>query len=1286
MKKDVYELTNPQKSIWLTEEFYKGTAINNICGNLIIREKVDFENFKKAINLFVKTNESFRLKFFIEDSTPKQYVSDFAEFDLEIIDLNSEDDILKLQKETASEVFEIIDSLLFKFQIIRLPDGSGGFIVNAHHLISDAATFAIIATEIVKIYSSLISKTEFEYNTNLYTDYIKSEQEYLQSEKFKKDETYWNELYKEVPEVATIPSLLNKNDKNSNDSLREDFIIPKELFDKINTVCKENRISSYNLFMAIYAIYLGRVSNLNEFVIGTPILNRTNFVEKNTSGMFISTASFKINLNHELSFADFAKKIATDSLSMLRHQKYPYQFLLENLRKQSGHIPNLYDFMFSYQITKATDKNLEVPYTTHWTGNDKIANSLEVHAHDNDSNGTVTIGYDYKTEKYTKEDITNLHNRVLCMLEQIISNPNILLKDIEIVTPEEKHKILYEFNDTKVDYPKDKTIVQLFEEQVEKTPDNIAVVFEDQKLTYKELNEKANQLAIILIHNGVMPNDRICLFFNNSIELVVAILAILKCGACYIPIDVSYPEERILYIFNNSCSKKILANNKNSSKLQNISKFLLTIDLDELNNLNEVTIDKSNIKDSAYIIYTSGSTGNPKGVEISNRNLVHYIYWAKKYYVGDEVTNFPLYSSISFDLTVTSVFTPLISGYTIYIYENENPQLLLQQIILDGKVQIIKLTPAHLILLYDCIKGKTSVSKLIVGGDILNREICSKISEAFNGKIKIYNEYGPTETTVGCMIYQYNKNDNYSSVPIGVPIDNINIYILDKNLNLLPYGCPGEIYISGDGVCKGYFNNETLSEEKLIDNPFCKNSKIYKTGDIAKMYSNGIIEYIGRSDFQVKINGYRIELGEIQSKLLSYPNIKDCYVTVLEIDKLKAICAYYVSNESIDVSSLKHFLSSYLPAYMIPKHYINLDKIPLTFNGKPNKSKLPIPTVNKKKIFVEPKTKLQKILHDIMCQLLNISNLSITTDFFDFLIDSLTIIKAQALLYSRGYNVNTQAFYEHSNIKDLEKHILLKSESTTKSLDTDILDIKEIQHKLHIKIPSHKNILLFGATGFLGIHILYNLLIDTDYNIYCIIREKDNMNSKQRITESLNFYFKDLKIKDYADRLNIISGDLLKSNFGVSDYKYTNLGKNIDCVIDTAAIVKHYGDYKLFHDLNVLGTKRVINFCTKYNIPLHYVSTLSVSGYGLVNCPKSTFTENDFFIGQSYMDNVYVRSKFEAEKLILDSCKDENLIANIYRVGNITNRFSDGYFQKNYFDNAFINRLTAFINLRIYTK
>ena len=1042
MKKDVYELTNPQKSIWLTEEFYKGTAINNIGGNLLIREKLDFEKFKTAINLFIKTNESFRLKFFIDGSTPKQYVSDYEPFDIEIIDLNSEEDLLPIEKKYVYEPLPLLNTLLFKFKLVRFTDGSGGFLICAHHLISDAATYSVLAPEIVKIYSSLISNTEFEYNTNLYTNYIKSEQEYLQSEKFKKDEAYWNALYKEVPEVASIPSLVKSNNETLNTSLRETFIISKEIFEKANEVCKENRISSFNLFMAIYAIYLGRVSNLDEFVVGTPILNRTNFVEKNTSGMFISTAPFKITLNHELSFADFAKNIATDSLSMLRHQKYPYQFLLENLRKNGSPVPNLYDFMFSYQITKAVDKSIDIPYTTHWLGTNTIANSIEVHAHDNDSNGTVTIAYDYKTEKYTKEDITNLHNRILCILKQIIDNPKVLLKDIEIVLPEEKHKILYEFNNTKVDYPKDKTIVELFEEQVEKTPDNIAVVFEDQKLTYRELNEKANQLAWYLREQGVEQGDIVGIHLEKNNDYIVSIFAVLKIGCVFIPISTSYPKDRINYMIENSKAKLVISER---NLIKELSSFYSFIDIKNLN----LNISKTNLnlelsaKEPIYILYTSGSTGKPKGVIINNYSLVNHIYGVNKKF-DNSISNTDValsIANISFDANIQEIFIPLILGASLHLLKNDAIYDInfLANYIVNNKITFSFLPPSILEDIYELIKdkGNISLNKLLVGVESISNLTLNKYLN-INPNMKIHNGYGPTEATICCISYMYNKNDNNSYVPIGTPLSNTNIYILNSSSkSIQPFGTPGEIYISGDCLSSGYMNNSTQTQNSFVYIPQTT-ELCYKTGDYAYHLPDGNIMFVGRKDSQIKLRGHRIELNEINSIIQNYIGVKQSATIIY--DK-KQIISYITSTSNVNINELKSHLESRLPKYMMPAHIIELSDMPHTTNGKIDFKKLETFNIwnNKSENILLPKNKIEKKILDILKHLFSSDNISTDYNIFDMGADSLFAIKLSSHIKNElSVDINVVEIFNNPTIIELATLINSKKKNMSKISKTDL--------------------------------------------------------------------------------------------------------------------------------------------------------------------------------------------------------------------------------------------------------
>ena len=1285
---NLYELTNPQKSIWLTEQFYKGTAVNNICGTVLIDEEIDFNKLIDAINIFIRDNDSFRIHIVLDKAgNAKQYFGDYSPSDFTVVTLQGQNELLDLEHKMANIPFNIFDNNLYNFQLFKFKDNKGGFVLNTHHLIADACTAGIIASKIVNIYSSLIKNEQITEIPTSYINYINSENDYLKSNKFIKDKEYWEENFKSSFDLASLStSSLDTSSHCNCDANRKVFVLKKRQVKAIENYCKKNNFSLFNFFMAIYALYIGKVRNLKHFVLGTPILNRTTFVEKHTPGMFISTVPFYFNLEGNPTFKDFVTSITVQTIGMFRHQKYPYQEILSYLRKQDSSIPNLYNIMISYQNTKTEKDASDIKYDVRWTHSDFTSDELDIHLFDMNNYGTLNIAYDYQTAKYSLDDITNIHNRILYIIRQVLeSSSSLALNKISLVTPEEKYTILHKYNHDR--YKKiDKTVIDLFLEQVKKAPDKTTIVDNEKFLTYSQLDAITDSFCAYFAENGLKPKDKICLFLNNSIELVVSIISILKYGACYIPIDVTYPTDRIEYIVQNCGCKKIITNQDNVHKLNFLSNISMIIDYDKLINLptSSTCYNHSKLHNLAYIIYTSGSTGNPKGVKIAHESLSNYISWANTVYVQNEECNFPLYSSIAFDLTVTSIFTPLISGNTIYIYNNSNPELCLKQMIDDKKVQIIKLTPAHLTLLLDCITENTIITKLIVGGDILSKEICKKISKKVKN-IHIYNEYGPTEATVGCMIHEYNsKDDIFASVPIGIPAKNVNLYVLNDDLNLIPFEQRGELYISGKCLSKGYVKLKTINNERFLPSPFKKNSKLYKTGDIVTLHSNQIMEYIGRSDFQVKINGFRIEMGEIQSRILKYPNIKDCYVTTIQKDSSKVLCAYYVCDKEkpVILKYLKEYLVKFLPTYMVPKYFVSLDGLPLTSNGKIQKDKLPMPTNSEHDVFVAPEGDLEVLLSKIFCKLLGLKKMSATGNFFDYYVDSLIIIKAQTLLYNSGININTQAFYEYPSIISLAKFIESKKELVYSQSDgEELATISEIKHKNKRTRVSYKNILLFGATGFLGIHILHSILQNSSAHIYCIIREKDNLNSISRFYNKFEFYFGKEELEKYKDRITTVTGNILKDKFGLSTENYDELGSLVDCVINSAAIVKHYGNYSDFYNTNVFATKQMVDFCIRYHVHFHYISTMSVSGYGLVECPDCTFTENDFYVGQKYKDNVYVNSKFEAENVVLSACKNNKLKASIYRIGNITNRFSDGVFQQNAGDNAFLNRIISIINL-----
>ena len=535
-------LTNSQKSIWVTEQYYKGSSINNICGTAIINEKVDFEKLEKSIEIICQKHDNFCLELKIENGEVKQVLSNQKEMKIDTIDVASQKELEKEREKIVKKPFKLENSKLFKFYIFKFADGKGAFMLNIHHLIADAWTLAFICNEIIKTYSALKQNKEVETKAIYsYIDYIKSEQEYLESEKYHKDKKYWEEQFTEIPEVATIPGSKENADEANPEGERKQFQLDTKDVEKIKEYCKQNKISLYNFFMAIYAIYIGEISNLDEFVIGTPILNRTNFKEKNAAGMFINMAPLKINMSQDIDFKTFIRNIATDSMDMLKHQKYSYQCLLENLREKDKSVPNLYNILLSYQITNAQMNGGDVKYKTEWTFNGCCASDIEIQIYDLNDTGNLNIAYDYKKSKYIKKDIENLHFRIMNILSQIIENENIQLKNIEIVNHEEKNQILNEFNDTKSEYPRDKSIIELFEEQVEENPDRNAIIFENESLNYRELNEKANSLARYLQKQNINKEEIIGIFLDKSLEMIIAMIAILKNGAAYMPIDISYP-------------------------------------------------------------------------------------------------------------------------------------------------------------------------------------------------------------------------------------------------------------------------------------------------------------------------------------------------------------------------------------------------------------------------------------------------------------------------------------------------------------------------------------------------------------------------------------------------------------------------------------------------------------------------------------------------------------------------------------------------------------------------
>ena len=839
-----------------------------------------------------------------------------------------------------------------------------------------------------------------------------------------------------------------------------------------------------------------------------------------------------------------------------------------------------------------------------------------------------------------------------------------------------------------LDYPKKLRIIDLFEKQVYETPDKTALVFGDESYTYKELEVKVNRLANHLRTLG--KNRVIGVMLNRSSELIISILAILKSGAGYLPIDPTYPEDRIQYIIENSEIKLILTEKcfENSIPV----KTVLVDDNASYAKYEQFDTDQTS-SDLAYLIYTSGSTGKPKGVMIKQSSVINFIYGTCDRMPLKDKTIVSI-TTMCFDIYVFESLLPLCTGMKVVMANNEeqNNPILLNKLCLKNNVQVIQTTPSKFkLLMTDNLEYLKHLEVVSLIGEPFPLDLLNNIRKV--SKTRIFNMYGPTETTVGSTLKELTDS---KEITIGTPLANTHVLVLDNDMNFVPYHVPGMLYIGGDGVSLGYMNKPELTSQRFLN---YNGEIIYNSGDLVKLLPNGELECLGRSDFQVKIRGLRIELGEIESSICAYNGVKDAVVTVKSVNNRDILCGYFVADSRVSYSHLKKSLSKKLPNYMIPSYLLQIESFSYTPNGKIDRKALPDPVFKAKEI-VPPKNKLERELLTIWKSILSIEEISVDDNFFDIGGDSLYALKIQIELMKHGYTVNYGDIFKNNTIRVLANFIQNQNSDNTipvyKKQDfkdiNKVLKNNSIYKNIKLRQKSLKNILLVGATGFLGIHVLAELLKVDDIKIYCLIRKDPSTSPENKLKRKFQYYFDSDLSNLFGTRLFVISGDITYDNFGTSSEIYDFLGSEVSSVVNCAAIVKHYGDYKEFEAINVTGVKNLVKFCEEYHKEFYQTSTISVSGNTMTSLPSSFapnkkiyFGETNLFINQP-LNNVYVRSKFEAEKFILEEMDKHKLKGLILRIGNITNRYSDGKFQDNSEDNAFLNRLKAFLFLRELPK
>jgi amino acid adenylation domain-containing protein len=827
-----------------------------------------------------------------------------------------------------------------------------------------------------------------------YSDFATWQRNWLQGEVLETQINYWKKQLKDAPQRLELPADHPRPPIQSYKGSHYSQTLTPELTQQLNSLSQQQGVSLYMLLLAVFNLLLSRYSRQNDICIGSPIANRPHRQTEGLIGFFANTLVLRNQIKSEQSFQEFLQQTRQTCLEAYHYQDIPFEFLVEQLKPVRSLSYNpIFQVMFTVENNDSEALNLP-GLKIEWLDSSYPFAKFDLSLLALESDGQLNCTWEYATDLFETITIQRMAEHWEVLLQQIVTNPQQTISTLSWLTKADQ-KQLELWNQTNRNYPQDKTLVDLFEEQVKSYPNNIALVFEEQSLSYQELNQKANQLAHFLHQNyQIKPDTLIGICVERSLDMAIALLAVLKAGAAYVPVDPSYPEERIKYILENSKISLLLTqsfiNDKLSGFFSELSAQLINLDRLDFESLPCHNLSlQTKPNDLVYVIYTSGSTGKPKGVMVEHKGLCNLVLTEIETFGVHPSSRVLQFASFSFDAFIWEVFMAWGGGATLYLGNKDNlmPGLPLVERLRDDAITHITLPPSALAVLP--WENLPSLQTIIVAGEACSPELVKKWSQGRN----FFNGYGPTEGSVCATIAKYTSFNE--KITIGRPIPNVQVYILDPHLQPVPIGVPGELHIGGAGLARGYLDRPDLTAEKFIEvNLLGKTERIYKTGDLAKWRNDGNIEFLGRIDHQIKLRGFRIELGEIEAVLLKHPVVKEVIVNLHKTENNQQLVAY-VTGEPIDDLSqqLKQHLKTYLPDYMIPSQIIRLDEFPLTPNGKIDRQALPHPNHESHSLYEAPRNNIEQQLTEIWSLILEYEKISIHDNFFDLGGHSILAIK-----------------------------------------------------------------------------------------------------------------------------------------------------------------------------------------------------------------------------------------------------------------------------------------------------
>ena len=1244
-----YPLTNTQEGIFIECTANMGSTIYNIPYLLKLDKKVDLEKLAVAIDSTVEAHPYLKTRLFMSDEGEVlQKRDDALSYKTQIVN--------GMNKETLVRPYMLFNEQLFRFEIYRTCDGNYLFL-DIHHIIADGTSLSIIINDINRAYSGETLETEKYTSYDLALD----NRDALAGDVYKNAESYYKSVFEK-----TGGSIRFYPDKNGAVPTAELYHRETSEFSvqDVKEFCKRHGITENVFFISAFGITLGKYNFKKDAVFTTIYHGRNDSRLSETIGMLVKT--LPVYCDFSGSTKDCLTEVQQQLINSMNNDIYPFSQISHEFNIKADAMVIYQGDNFAFDMIGGEYAQEEPVQLNMAKAPVSISISIE--------RNKFVFEVEYRGDMYNEETIKYLADNLEITAGGILRGYD----------PSEIH-LMFEEETKMEDDPSHagKTFVDLFKEAVQKYPDRPAVRDGMGEITYKELDRLSDYVAQKLTENGFGREKAAGILCGRTKEFAIGYVGVMKAGGAYVPLDPEYPQSRIEYMLKDSEAENLLVINRYRSLVGFYDKNIIS--LDDVAAQAEgfelsVELTPPNPENLAYMIYTSGSTGKPKGVMLEQRNLmnlIEYICQTRKLTPDDIVAEF---ASFCFDASVIDLFAPLTAGAVLYIL----PESIRKDAVAVGKfIKDKNITTATFPtqmgeLVAELLEDAPSLKFVTLGGE--------KFKYYRERTYQMINGYGPTENTVSSTEFWVDRQ--YDNIPIGKSQRNVRSYIVDENLNRLPIGASGELCHSGRQIARGYHNLPEKTASVFVENPFSvceEDRRLYRTGDMVRMKGDGNIEYIGRIDSQVKIRGYRVELGEIEGAVLKHDLVKSSAVTVIEKGGNKYITAYY-TGESIPDDQLKTFLEPLIPDYMMPSFFVHIDALPVTPGGKIDKKALPLPeiTTSAGTDYVEPVTAAQRALCEIFEKALGIEKVGIEDNFFELGGSSLTASKVAVMCLSKNISIVYADIFKYPTIRELaaivdNSEAFEKTQSDNEFAGYNYNRIQSVisgnveENAVQVTKEQLGDIMLTGATGFLGIHILKAYLDNYNGKVYCLVRKGKYESMEKRMMHMLMYYFDNPCEELFKDRIICVDGDITSKEQveKFSDYKFHTL-------INCAACVKHFAAGDVLEKINVQGVENLIEFCKNNGRRLIQISTVSVAGEGTDGNPPMSrvFCENDLYIGQN-ITNEYIRTKFLAERAVLEAVSG-GLDGKVIRVGNLMSRNSDGEFQINFITNGFLRSLRGY--------